>query len=213
MGWVTEFPQCLAPCGRRNWGSHDHKHLEALAKGGVCTQSGGGRKEVKNQKEMDTLKSQFSGWQIELCVYREEDALSSHPPWIFTQKSREQTKKKTDQQRKCLFTVKTDFKAPVLNPASSRDLTKEDLTQEWPHGQIRAAAVSLNEPLVAHHTLKKNFLNITEPSWIYFPEPQSRKSPEIKSWGYSTAVASARAPQHEEESGVRISFWGAPGWV
>lgn len=54
MGWVTQLPKCLAPCGRRNWVSHWHKHLESLTVGGVCTQRWGKREEVKNQNEMDS---------------------------------------------------------------------------------------------------------------------------------------------------------------
>lgn len=142
MGWVTEFPKCLAPCGRRNWGSHYHKDLESLTKGGVCTQRWGKGEKRKNQNEMDILKSQFSGWQIELRVYREEDVLSSHPPSIFTQKSRNRPKSSFLPVKKMLIYSKDWF-------SSTRALTKEDFTEEWPHGQTRVAAarVSWNEPL------------------------------------------------------------------
>lgn len=109
----------------------------------------------------------------ELCVYRKMFSFHIHLGYLPKKHGTDQ-KEASHQWKKCLFTVKTDFKAPVLNPASSRDLREEDLTKGWPHGQMPLSGCSLcpikwatvAEGGCAHHTLKKllkyhwRFLNL-----------------------------------------------------
>lgn len=104
MGWVTEFPKCLEKF------RFSFPQTSGVSDKGRCLHTEvGKREEMKNQNEMDILKSQFSGWQIELCVYREGDVLSSHPPWVFTQKSQNKPKSSFLPVKKMLIYSKNWF--------------------------------------------------------------------------------------------------------
>lgn len=75
-------------------------------------------------KILSILKGQVFIFTNELCVHRDKDCFKMFSPHIhlgyLPKKHRRDQKAASYQWRKCLFTVKTDFKAPALNPASGR---------------------------------------------------------------------------------------------
>lgn len=125
------FPQTSVVSDKGRWEKERSEKSELI---------GHFEESVFRVKILNILKGQVFIFTNELCVHRDKDCSKMFSPHIhlgyLPKKHRTDQKAASYQWRKCSFTVKTYFKAPALNPASSRDLTKENLTKEWPHGQM-----------------------------------------------------------------------------
>lgn len=193
MGWVTELPKFLAPCGRRNWISHDHKHLEPLTKGGVCTQRWGKGKKWK----IRILKSQFAGWEMN-CVCRDIQR-NIHLGYLPKQHRTDQ-QEAPEQWRKSWFIDWFESSCP------------QSCQQQGPHKRgLNWGMLRCHWEAAAHvHTLKIllkyrwSFLNLRAEN------RQKWNLVDIQQQLFHQSSSAGRKVR------VRISFWGVPDeshWV